>query len=92
MATKRKFREFTPEELKVIKSNSGKVTLVKLAEIMGINYTNLSTALNQHRVPFTPFKTPKVMPKKESSALVKIKNERGELLLTDDIIQSWYAQ
>lgn len=86
---RRNYRVFTPEELIVIKENSGKKTLAELAEIMNINYSNLSSMLNQHRVFFAPLRVSKVTRTKTKAGLTKEKNEKGEMLLTDKMMTEY---
>ena len=89
MSKSRSFRMFTPEELKTIKAHSGKVSLLELSKVLEINYSNLSTALKQHKIKFIPYRKI-TRAKKESPAMTKKKNDEGEMLLTDDMAKSWF--
>lgn len=85
--TKRVFRDFTEEELKIIKENSGKVNLQELSVKLNINYTNLSSALHQHRIPFKPRK------RSHNAKEVEVQrthDDEGNELLTDDHLKEWF--
>ena len=82
-------RIFTDIELQIIKDNSGKVNIKELSLLLNINYTSLSTAMNEQRVPFAPRKSvrkPTVVP---SASMVKIKNNKGENIVTDELLKEW---
>ena len=86
----RVFRKFTPEELKIISDSNGKVTLADLAVKLDFNYTNLCTAIKQHRVFFNPLRTERIIPTRVSSALSKSVDDSGKELLTDKLMKSWF--
>lgn len=54
----RKQKELTEQEKNLVKHYSGKMTLADLAKKLGWNYTNLSSALKQQRIPFVTKKRP----------------------------------
>lgn len=88
---KRKYRNFTEEELKVIKDSNKKINTRELAVLLKINYTNLTSMLKYHRVMFVPNKKkPAPKEKKESVVMDKKVNEKGQALLTDALMQSWF--
>lgn len=88
MNKQRNYREFTPDELKTIASYNGKTSLMGLSKIMGINYTNFTSAIRQHRVPFESKKEPSTTPViKMSSALLNKTNKEGEDILTDEMMK-----
>lgn len=85
-------RKFTEEELDIISKNNGKVTLKKLAnELLGINYSVLSTMMNEQNIEFKSIKTSITREPVESSAMTKKYNEFNEELLTDEHLNQWFA-
>lgn len=88
--SERKFRPFEESELKVIKENSGKITLMELSKKLEMNYCNLSTALKQHQVPFIPAKAIRKSVVKESSSMNRKFNDEGLEILTDEMMEEWF--
>jgi hypothetical protein len=89
MGKSSKRREFSELELKIIKESSGKLTLLDLSIKLGINYTNLSTSLRQQRVPFSPYRTPRVYAKHISSSMIEKTNSKNQKLVTDEHLKEW---
>ena len=86
---KRTAKILSPEEIKSIKNNDGKFTVKELAIELGWNYTSLSTAMNQQKIPFTSKKGIRVNIERDSSAMIKMKNAKGEAIITDDLLKEW---
>lgn len=89
MAKPRIYRDFTEAELKTIKEKNGKISLLELSKLLNINYSSLSSMINQHKVQFSAQRKPTYI-KKESPAMTKTKNDEGELLLTDEMTKGWF--
>ena len=89
----RTYGKFTDAELKIIKTNSGKVTVEQLAVLLGKNYQNTSGALRYHKVAFTPYRAPRTgnQYRKEDSALNnQEKDKKGNpKYLTDKIMREY---
>jgi hypothetical protein len=88
--TARKARNFTEDELKIIKENSGKISLRELSIQLKYNYTNLSTALKQHKVDFKAKKSVKTRTVYTTSIMMRKKDEKGRSLLTDEHLKEWF--
>lgn len=88
----RKQKELTEQEKNLVKHYSGKMTLADLAKKLGWNYTNLSSALKQQRIPFVTKKAPrKPAVEKDANAMNKEKAEDGKTkLLTDKHLKEWF--
>lgn len=90
MERKRKFN-LTEEQIKTINENQGKLTLMELATLLDYNYTNLSSALIQNKIIFEGRKSYIRVSSPEDMTMRKGKNEKGELLLTEDLLNQWFA-
>lgn len=89
---KRKHRDFTLEELKIIRAQSGKINLQTLAGLIEWDYCNLSSALKQQKVAFNPLRTKRVRPAQTDSTMTKKVAEDGKTeLLTDDHYKEWFG-
>jgi hypothetical protein len=86
---RRNYAEFTTAQLKTIKKNDGKITLKALAELLEMNYSNLSGALSFYKVSFTPIKPKRRERFVEKSKMDKTHNEKGEELLTDEMMLTY---
>lgn len=88
----RSFKPFDESELKIIKEKNGTISLKELSVILRMNYGNLSTAMKQQKISWTSKKKGRTKKFKESSSMVRKKNDDGELLVTDEMIKSWFYQ
>ena len=89
------YKAFTVDELDIIKENNGKVTLIKLAELLGKSYSNTSGGLKLYRIFFKPIcklREEELIPKvKNPKEIIIIKKFNGKKeMLTDELAKSWF--
>ncbi|MEO6304813.1 MAG: hypothetical protein ABIP51_16755 [Bacteroidia bacterium] len=89
MSRKRTYSEFTEEQITIIKTNNGLITLKELAEKLNIHYTTLSGQLKHFRMTFTPHKKGSKQTFAVKSIMNKYVNEEGEELVTDELMKEW---
>ncbi len=86
--SKRKYRELTNHEKEVINFNQQKVTVKELADILKVNYTNLTGMLKANKIIFKPKRIRGVIVAKVE--MNKEFNSKNEKLLTDTLMKTWF--
>lgn len=86
-----KDKKLSEQELVKVKELSGTITVQKLAEVLGWNYSNLSTVMKRDRIPFVSKRNPKAPTRKpDNNKMDKDKNSKGQKIVTDEMMNEWF--
>ena len=90
------YKSFNAKELEIIKENIDKITLIKLADLLGRSYSNLSGAMKSYRIFFRPINKIREIdlvnknPIRVKKTGIEKKFNKGKEILTDDLAKSWF--